>query len=396
MKKVRRDAVISRRRLGIVVVALVIVSFLLLYRLGSLVGGLSIGEQLAAHTPVGWHGIYHQPLYLPLKLVRSVVFVLFPSHGLTLTRLPNVLFGLLAIFSFAWLVRLWHGTRTALFAGCLFATSAWVLHVSRLASFDVLYLWAMPTLLVTHVKLQREHNKALIFYGSMLVWGLLLYIPGLIWLLLINLYAQRKAIAAGWKHFSRWWQRLAYLLAGLAWWPLLAHALIRNTVTLRTWLGLPLHLDAPLTILKHFVGVFIHLFVRGPQYPALWLDRLPLLDIFTLVTCLIGVYFYVQHWQVGRSRLLGSFFLVGAILIALGGPVSLSLLVPIMYLLVATGIAYLMREWLQTFPVNPLARGIGISLIILAVALACTYNLRAYFVAWPHNTVTTTIFRYRP
>src|SRR5438445_13046759 len=121
--------------------------WLLLFRLGSLTGGLSAGEMTAATTPVGWHGMYHHTLYLPLKCVRSVAFVVFPGHGQTLTRLPNTLFGALAIIAFTWLVRLWHSTRTAVLAGLLFATGAWVLHVSRLASFDVLYLWATPTLL---------------------------------------------------------------------------------------------------------------------------------------------------------------------------------------------------------------------------------------------------------
>jgi hypothetical protein len=393
MKKIRRQLAVHRRKYALLAVAFIVVSFLLLYKLGSLVGGLSLGEVAASRAPVGWHGIYHQPLYLPLNLVRSVVFFLFADHGQSLTRLPNTLFGLLAVFSFAWLVKLWHGTRTALFAGCLFAASAWVLHVSRLAGFDVLYLWAIPTLLVAHAKLQRQSSSAPIFYGSMLVWGVLLYIPGLIWLLLLELYASRQSIAAGWKHFGRWWQRLLYICAGLVWLPLLADRL-RQTATLKTWLGLPAHLASPLTLLKHFVGVFVHLFVRGPQYPTLWVGRAPVLDIFTLTACLIGVYFYIQNFKASRSRLLGGFFALGVVLVTLGGPVGLSLLVPIAYLLAATGITLLMRQWLQTFPLNPLARGVGIGLIIVAVALSCTYNLRGYFVAWPHNHTTQAVFRY--
>lgn len=395
MKRTRSYLAVNRPYILLAIAAIAILAWLMTYRLGSLVGGLSSGEHLAAVAPVGWHGIYHNALYLPLKLVRSVDFYLFPHHGLTLTRLPNTLFGALSILSFTWLIVLWHGRRTALIAGLLFATSAWVLHVSRLASFDVLYLWALPTLLLMNVGLQKRPDKAYVVYGNILLWGLLLYIPGLIWLLIINCYFQRKAILKGWKHFSSWWQRLLYLLAGAIWLPLLIDNL-RQAGTLRLWLGLPAHLAAPLTLLKHFAGVFVHLFIRGPQYPTLWLDKAPLLDIFTLSMCLIGLYFYAQHWQAARSRLLGSFFLVGAVLVALGGPVSLSLLVPLLYIVAATGITYLIREWLQVFPVNPIARGLGIGLVALAVVLACTYNLRAYFVAWPHNQVTRTVFHYRP
>lgn len=393
MKKLRQKLGAHRRLTAVLVLAFATICFLLLYRLGSLVGGMSIGEVATARTAVGWHGIYHDPLYLPLELVRSVVFFLFPDHGQTLTRLPNTLFGLIAIVSFAWLVRLWHGRRTAVLATALFAAGAWTLHASRLASFDALYLCAVPVLLVTYVKMQRDNQKWWVFYGSMAVWGALLYVPGLIWLLLLNLYASRRAIAAGWRYFSRWWQRLVYLLIGIVWLPLLTFRL-QNMELLKTWLGMPLDFAAPLMLIKQFVAVFVYLFVRGPEYPALWLGRAPILDIFTLAVCLIGIYFYTRNWRASRSRLLGSFFIVGAVLIGLGGPVGLSLLVPVLYLLAATGVAYLMREWLQTFPLNPLARGIGIGLVVLAVGLSCTYNLRAYFVAWPHNTVTQATFRY--
>ncbi len=393
MVKKRTKWAVDRRTLMVLIASLALITWLMLYKLGSLVGGLSAGEINAAVAPVGWHGLYHYPLYLPLRLTRSVDFFLFAHHGQTLTRLPNVLFGILTIISFAWLVRLWHGTRTALFATALFATSAWVLHVSRLASFDVLYLCTIPVLLVSYLKMQRANNKAWVYYGSIMLLGLLLYVPGMIWLVLVSLYWQRQAIRNGWRYFKRWWQRLVYLLAGLIWLPLLINSL-RNPDVLRNWLGLPLHFSPPLTILKQFIGVFVHLFIRGPQYPQLWLARAPIMDIFTLVTCLIGLYFYLQHRKAIRSRMLGSFFIVGAVLVALGGPVSLSLLVPILYLVAATGIAYLVREWTKVFPVNPLARGIGLGIIILAIALSCTYNLRSYFIAWPHNSVTPTVFRY--
>ncbi len=394
MKRARQKLRQHRRLIIILAAAFAAVCFLLLYRLGSLTGGMSIGEVATARTLVGWHGIYHDPLYLPLELVRSAVFFLFPDHGQTLTRLPNVLFGLLAIISFGWLMRLWHGRRTAILATALFATGAWTLHASRLASFDALYFCAIPILLLTYVKMQRDNQKAWVFYGSMMAWGALLYVPGLIWLLVLTLYASRKAVVSGWQHFSSWWQRLGYLLIGIIWLPLLTFRL-QDTELLKTWLGMPLDFAAPLTLLKQFMAVFVHLFVKGPEYPALWLGQAPILDIFTLAACLIGIYFYARNWKASRSRLLGSFFIVGAVLIGLGGPVGLSLLVPVLYLLAATGIAYLTREWLQTFPLNPLARGLGISLVVLAVVLSCTYNARSYFVAWPHNAITQATFRYR-
>lgn len=370
------------------------ISWILLYHLGSLTGGLSSGEQQAATGLYGWHGLYQQPFYLPLKVVRSMAFVGVTHHGQTLTRLPNALFGALTIACFAWLLRCWYAGRTALLTALLFACSAWVLHVSRLASYDTLYLLALPGLMLAQCALQRRPESPLVFYGSLLVWTMLLYIPGVVWLLLASLVWTTPAWLKAWGNFNRWWQRTLYCVLALVVLSLLVKTLLQLT-NLRLWAGLPAHFAAPLPLLKQFGAVPVHLLVRGPAYSALWLGRAPLLDIFVLAMTLLGVYFYARHLRAPRSQALLCYFLIGWLLVGLGGPVGLSLLVPLLYLCAAAGIAYLLREWFRVFPYNPIARGLGLSLIVLAVIFSCGYNLRAYFVAWPHDPQTQVTFRYR-
>lgn len=383
------------RLVGFWLAALAAVGWLLLYKLGSLTGGLSRAELAAASAAVGLHGIYHQPLDLPLKSVRSVDFFVFSDHGQTLSRLPNAVFGGLAMAVFGGLVYLWHGKRTTVLAGAMFATSAWVLHASRLASFDVMYLWALPTLLFSHFLLRKYYKNPLVWYVNIIIWGLLLYIPGLVWFVLADIFLQRKLVFSSWQYVKSWWQRILYVLAGLIWLPLLVTYLTRSGKdSVMTWLGLPTHIDLSASLLKHFVAVPVHLFIRGPQYPELWLGKAPILDIFALVTCVLGIYFYATHWQAARSRHLAVFLVLGWVLVGLGGPVSLSLLVPMLYMAAATGLAYLLLEWLKIFPNNPLARGIGIGLVVFAVSLSCLYNYRAYFIAWPHTAVTRVTFQY--
>lgn len=393
MEKLWASRTVNIRLIAWLIIGLGGLSWLLLHNLAFLNSGLSINEVKAVSEPVGWHGIYHKPLYLPLKLIRSIIFVIFPTHGQLLSRLPNVIFGGFTVLTFAWLIRLWHSSRTAILASLLFATSAWVLHVSRLASFDVLYLWAIPTLQMVHFLLIKYANQPLVWYGSVLIWGLMLYIPGLVWLIGLEIYLQRKVLIAAFKHFTMIWQRGIYLFIGLIWLPLLIIDFTRPG-QFKLWLGLPSHLAVPSEIIKHFAAVPVHLFIHGPQYPELWLARSPLLDIFTLAACLIGIYFYATHRHSGRSHLLALFASVCVVLVGFGGPVSLSLVVPMLYITASTGIAYLLHDWLVVFPQNPLARGLGIGLVSLAVALACVYNLRAYFVAWPHNATTKTTFSY--
>ncbi len=368
------------------------ISGLLLYRLGTLTGGMSAGELATATAPVGWHGVYHQPFYLPLQMVRSVVFFVFPEHGQLLTRLPNAFFGGMAILSFAAVVRIWHGKRIALLATALFASSAWVLHSSRWASFDVLYVWAIPTLWLVQLSLKKRSHTAIVWYGSLLVWGLLLYVPGLVWFVLASVYFQRSAILSGWRHFARGWQRALYIITGLGWLPLLIVHLTRPGTVL-TWLGLPTHLAPPLDIARQFLLIPYHLFVHGPASPELWLGRLPIFDVFALAMCIVGAYFYIRHLRAARTRLLACYGVIATVLIGLGGPVSLSLLVPLLYLAAATGLASLLHQWFTVFPRNPLARSVGVGLLALAVAMSGLYNLRLYFVAWPHNHSTKAIFQ---
>lgn len=92
---------------------LVILIFLLIFRLGNLVGGMSQSEIIASKTSYGWHGIYNSVIYLPLKVLRSIDFKLFKDHGQTLTRLPNIVFGFLSVISFSYIVYIWHGKEQA-------------------------------------------------------------------------------------------------------------------------------------------------------------------------------------------------------------------------------------------------------------------------------------------
>jgi len=393
MKQKKKQAKGNTRNIAWFVAALVALCALLLYHLGSLTHGLSTNELQAATDPVGWHGIYHAPLDLPLKAVRSVVFVISPNHGQTLTRLPNAIFGALTIMSFSGLAWLWHGRRTALLVSVLFATNAWVLHVSRYASYDVMYLWGISSLLLSHALLPRYVKNKYVWYGVLVLWGLLLSIPGMIWFLLPEFYLQRSLISKGWKAFGSWWQRLLSIIVALIWVPLIIIDFTRSG-QLVSWLGAPNHLAGPETLLKQFVGVFVHLFIRGPESPALWLGRAPILDAFALAMSILGIYFYGTRWRSTRGRFLEVTFAIGVILVALHGPVSFSVLVPLMYAAAAMGIAYLIHEWLQVFPLNPLARSLGIGLVTLTVAISCLYNMRAYFVAWATSPVTLNIFRY--
>jgi hypothetical protein len=364
-------------------------AFLLYYRLGSLTKGLSGSEVSLSRSLLGWHGIYKNPLFLPLKVVQSIVFHF--RHSQFLIRLPSTIFGLLSIFQFSYLVYVWHGKRSAALVSPLFACAAWTLHVSRLASSDVIYLWSIITLLLGYALTQKYPKNIYVWLSNCFIWGLLLTIPGLIWMVIVGLIGQHRYIREVWHLFSKFWQRLASLVLVVLWLPLIVHSLMKKGLR-KEWLGLPNHLPNFVHFTKEFVGVFVHLLIRGPEQPQLWLGRAPLLDIFGLVMAITGSYYYLMHSSSNRTKLLAGWLFVAAILIALQGSVSFSLSVPFDYVFIAMGLSYFLHSWFKVFPSNPLARTLGIGLISLAVAVSCLYNLRAYFVAWPNNQTTNQTF----
>jgi hypothetical protein len=366
---------------------------LLVYRLGTLTKGVSLDEVMAATNPVGFHGIFHEPLYLPIKLIRSIVFYIRPVHGALLTRLPNVFFGLLSIGEFAVLIRIWHNRKVALLSTLIFTCGAWTLHVSRLASFDVLYLWGIITLLLGHALNTKYPKDIRAWYLNLFSWGLLLTIPGFVWLVAADIYLQRADLADGWKDHNKIWQKLFSVILPLLWLPLVLKN-IRYEAQAKLWIGLPAQFPSVLKLLKQFIAVFVHLFFRGPQYPSLWLGKAPLFDAFSLVMGLIGIYFYTTRFRSGRSHLLATMFIISTILIGVGGAASLSLDIGLIYVMVAMGIAYMLHNWTKVFPLNPLARTLGIGLLTLAVVISCAYNIRSYFVAWPLNPASRASFNY--
>ncbi|MHB1864696.1 MAG: hypothetical protein ACYCPS_00835 [Candidatus Saccharimonadales bacterium] len=378
--------------IGSIVLGLAALIFLMTYRLGNIMPGITAGERTIYSLKLGWHGLYHNPLNLPLNLLWSIDFRYLAPVGMTLLRAPVALTGGLTVVGFYLLLQLWYGTRTAIFGTILFATSAWTLHVSRLADYNVEYLAAIVFFMLSAAILQKKYTSRYIYWLINLAWGLLLYVPGMAILIAYNIFRQRKEIGYGMSRQETLLAKCLYVFSGLIWIPLLARYFIGSPKNISSWLGLPSHYPSALHAAKEFLAVFYHIFIRGPLMPNLWLGRTPILDIFGIIAALVGIYFYTVHIKATRTHLLVVSLLVGAILIALGGPVTLSFIMPIIYVFIAAGLAYLLSQWLGIFPENPIARTVGYGLITLAVAASVIYNVRSYFIAWPHNSASVSVF----
>lgn len=361
---------------------------LLAWRLGGLPGGYAPGE-LAAHQAAGsLRGVYDNPLNAPFILALHGLLRL-QAHNLLFGRLLAAGVGALAVTTFYLLARHWHGSRTALFATLLFGSSALFLHSARLGTPAVLSLLFFM-LVACGFWLKQGGGRLALFIAFLLI-VMLLYVPGMIALLALGAVWQWRALDRAFKRHlgivSLGSLLVAGALAPLVW------AMYRNHDLIKPWFGLPAHgWPQPLEVVRQFLLVPVHVLWQAPADPANWLGTAPILDIFSIAMLAVGIYVYCRHIGLGRAKLFIPVFIIGAVLVSLQGGVTLVLLLPFIYLLIAAGLHHLLGQWLTVFPRNPIARGVGLSLVAAVVALACAYHVRHYFVAWPNASATRGAF----
>jgi hypothetical protein len=272
----------------------------------------------------------------------------------------------------------------------LLLTSAWFLHFARLGTPEIMYGLSIGLIWVgIRLKSVRAPRIRTIL-ASLVLIGLSLYVPGLVCLVVPLLVWQRQLV---WYEIKKA-PRLVVLLVclgavvGLA--PLL-YGLISQPSLIRQWLYLPNQLN-----LGQFWSNAWHLplwlVLQGPNLPARWLGDLPLFDIFTMVALGLGVYVLTAYRKLDRVRFMMGVVVLALILAVLNGWIALFVALPVVYMVIAAGVALLLQQWFTVFPRNPLARLIGVLMVSLLVVLSAYYNTRHYFVAWPKNSQTEQVF----
>jgi hypothetical protein len=393
MKNYRLLQWASWQRLSILFVAVIAILSALLIHLRSLAPNLSPTEKITLTSSSSIQLILHNSLNAPYRLLEWLATKAPSGHLILYSRLPSVFLAVCSLILFIYILRHWYGPRSTFFGFCILLSSAWFLHISRFTGTDIEYFTAVLGLLAIQVGLDSHKDNQLMIYIWLVVNLILLFIPGMIWLFILSIFWQRNIILNRWHFLQATWQRLICLLLASIGLAALAINFIRTPHLIQQWIGLPVHFAPWLTILEQFGKSMSALVYQAPYHPELWLGRLPILDAFLSLMLAVGIAFYIQHWQSERPRMILSYFLIGCLLVAIGGSVSLSIILPLVYLVIVAGISYTHYFWLRVFPRNPIARGIGIVIVTLVIGLSCFYNLQQYFVAWPNNPETTQIYQ---
>ncbi len=361
---------------------------LLYFRLGTLLPGYTQQEVAAFEASDKAKDIFLNPLDAPFTLVTHGLTYL-SQHSYLLTRVAATLFGLATLVAFCWLLQHWYGRRVALFGTILFGCSAWFLHTARFGGPDVL-MFLVIMLVAAGVWLKKSSNPLalLICFG---LGAALLYVPGMVWILLLAVIWQWRTIDRIMKNHL-WMVSLGGLILVAAVAPL-GWFIYKNPEMWRTLIGLPQSGFDVSEILSNLYQIPMAFFFRyADAEPTTWLSNLAILDIFSIAMLFLGGYVFIRHARLQRVALVTVTILVGIVLISLGGAVSLSLIVPFVYLIIAAGIGFLFTRWFEVFPRNPIAHILALVLVSLALITACSYQLRHYFIAWPRNAETRSVY----
>lgn len=386
LKKVFQKIYRAVRRVGpraaIVLVVVLIPAAFFLPALGTMIPPSGVFEQPAYLKTESLNDIKHDALYLPIRIVELAAAKIHP--GVTSLRLVSAAIASLAALCFFLMARRWYTLRITVLATSMFLTSSFVLHAARFANVEVLNLLVIPGLMLIGSLLStKAHDNKLIL--SIALLAAIFYIPGA-WLFVIaGLIVYKSHMKAIWEKVS-----LRLRISGLfllsAFLVPLVISFIHAPTKIIEWLGVSDYADLTVdTLFKNALAIPNQLFYHGPPDATAWLPGTPILDIFAIAMLILGFFAYRAGEHPDRERIVFSSFGIAVLLVVLGGPSRLGLMIPLLYIVIANGIGYMLQSWFTVFPRNPLARSIGLSLIFAAVIVSCSYQLGRYFVAWPQS-----------
>jgi len=341
-----------------------------------------------------WQQIAHNPLDLPYKTAILLLSVL-GYHHLVAARAVAASFGVLTVVIFFCIARAWYGLRVGFMGTVLFATSAGFLHLARLGSPQILQMGilALFGVLLWHRRSPRGHPY--LTYLVALTFGLLCYVPGMIWFELLAIGLMYRRGLHHWQE-STVLQRIIVTAIPLILIAPLAVATVMRPGLAFSLLGLPNSLHNLTYFGGHLLDAVLSIGVRSDGSSLLWVGHSPLLNAVELVLAALGIYYYVYQKRSLRSLLLCLGLVMSLVLVGLHSGVGIATVVPLLYLLITCGLNHFLNEWLTVFPRNPIARVTGIVVICLMLFFSAFYQMRSYFVAWPHNTETHQRFQYPP
>jgi len=370
--------------------ALVIFVLLLVINLSKQPARLSTTE---VNTVLSAHNLHFNNLN-PINLLYNLPlhFSLLIHSSIGSLRVISVIYAVALLIILYSILTYWFNSLASAVGVALLATSSWFLNMARVGTPEILFAFGAVVLIASCMLFLHTRLRNMTFILFLGCLAALVYIPGFIWLVGGVLIWSRKKILVAFKRVSNY-EKVIGILFGIAILLPLVWSLRQHPILVRSFLGLPNHFETPITLLRNLYNIPLTLFFRAPLNPQYWLGDLPLLNVIETVLFIFGIYSICKNHKLAEPRNVFIYGLMACVvLIALGGPVTIAILLPVIYIIIIVGLLYLWRLWISVFPKNPIAMSIGLTLIVVMLAVSCNYQLRRYLIAWHGSPTTTQVF----
>lgn len=363
--------------------------FALFYNIAHLVPHFSASEVAAQGSATSLQSIWNDPVNAPYKLLAWLPFKL-GLHGIVWLRVLSAIIGVVSAFLFYFVLIHLFSRRVAFLTTLLFVFSTGFLHAARLGTPAILQILGIVLLMASVPLYVRTRFKIVPLYISTVAVALLLYIPTMPWFIIIGgiiMFKGAKQVIRELPVKHRVYIPLVFIALIT---PLIWH-IIQVPLSALTLFGLPQHLPS-LSAMGANLYSFAHSLVwRGTGPAEIMLVGAPILNVIEAGLIAAGFVTLVRSVKL-RSNL----FVIGGIalfvaLVAFGETTYLPLM-PLLFLLLAGGIFYLLDEWFGVFPLNPVANIIGTAAISLVIGASVLFHIRSYYIAWPHSNATRQAF----
>lgn len=365
--------------------------YFLCWRLGSLLPGLSQPELIAATRSSSLESFIQLPLYPLHSLLQWISLHVLGVTSISI-RLPSIILAATTALLLYILLKKWFGKVTAQLATTLLLSADWFLYIARLGTGGIEFSLWFVLLIFSLMKLIEKKTNWLLMYG--IGSTMLLFIPYGIYAVITTTVCMfacgmfRKRVAES-KSIIKALSVLS-IVVGLILVTLLS---IRDTEFLKSILGITA-IPSVGEYMKNFV-------INSSGVAILWPDNNPLLGpsgvflvrYFEFVFMLFGL---VMLWMTRVNR-LSIVILANAVVLAIvsglnPGSRGGSLLIVPAAIFMTAGIRHFIHRWQRTFPRNPYAKVTLLVPLILLVTTTTLLHYQSYFILWPRQTATHTIF----
>lgn len=387
MNTIKRWLTNNWRMLLIVMACVLVLLAVYGFRLNGLTGGLSPIEKSYVASTSFIRDVLSQSVFLPHKFLSFIAANLSDKNQFA--RVPSVLFAVISIICFYALMARWYTRRIALMTTLLFITSSWTLTIGRQALPTISYLGWLPILALLYWTVSEGKHKLAVLFWAFTI-SLAFYVPGLLWFVVVLATSQRKRLQSLIISTPGWQIAIAGVLSLILLVPFF-YSMVQSPLSALASLGLPTTMEQITSAPYRLLQIFIQVFIYSSANAVFHLGHLSYLDITSGILFLLGIYrlrYSSARKMMAWSGLVALGWLVGAAL----GAINIAIFLPLIYMFVGGGLSFLLVQWLKVFPRNPIARGVGISLVIALVVFISFYHLNRYFIAWPHNPVTKQVF----